>query len=165
MQVAIIGPSRPSERETALAEQVGQLLAERGAIVLSGGEEGVMAAVCKGAKEAGGTVVGILGGGNRDEANAYLTASIVTGIGMARNTILIRSADVVISIGCSWGTLIEVGLAVKLGRPVIALGGWRVSDEHGNAVDGDVQRVATAEEAVRQALTYNDSALRRLARP
>jgi uncharacterized protein (TIGR00725 family) len=151
MQIAVIGPSQPGEQETVLAEKVGQLLAERGLILLSGGEEGVMEAACKGAKEAGGTVVGILGGTNRAEANPFLTVSVVTGIGMARNTILIRSADAIISVGCSWGTLIEMGLAVKLGRPLVALGGWRISDASGAPIDGDVQRAATAEEAVTKA--------------
>jgi uncharacterized protein (TIGR00725 family) len=148
MQVAVIGPSHPSEQEAARAEEVGRLLAERGAILLSGGEQGVMAAVCKGAKEAGGTVVGILGGSDLAEANTYVTVTVATGIGIARNTILIRSADAVISIGGSWGTLIEMGLAVKFGRPLVAFGGWHVSDGQSNAVDGSVQRATTAEEAV-----------------
>jgi uncharacterized protein (TIGR00725 family) len=152
MQVAVIGPSQPSEHEVALAERVGQLLAERGTILLSGGEEGIMESACKGAKEAGGTVIGILGGSDRTEANAFLTASVVTGIGIARNTILIRSADTVISVGCSWGTLIEMGLAVKFGRPLIALGSWHVGDERSIPVDGELQRVETAEQAVRCAL-------------
>src|SRR6266545_2110499 len=140
MQVAVIGPSQPTEQEAALAE--------RGAVLLSGGEEGVMEAACKGAKETGGAVVGILGGSNTAEANAFLAVSVVTGIGMARNTILIRSAEAVIAVGCSWGTLVEMGLAVKLGRPVIALHGWRVTDERGVHVDGEVRRAVTAEEAV-----------------
>ncbi len=148
MQVAVIGPSQPTEQEAALAERVGQLLAERGAVLLSGGEEGVMEAACKGAKETGGAVVGILGGSNTAEANAFLAVSVVTGIGMARNTILIRSAEAVIAVGCSWGTLVEMGLAVKLGRPLIALHGWRVTDERGVHVDGEVRRAVTAEEAV-----------------
>src|SRR6266545_4939395 len=127
MQVAVIGPSQPTEQEAALAERVGQLLAERGAVLLSGGEEGVMEAACKGAKETGGAVVGILGGSNTAEANAFLAVSAV---------------------GCSWGTLVEMGLAVKLGRPLIALHGWRVTDERGVHVDGEVRRAVTAEEAV-----------------
>src|SRR5437867_9959948 len=101
MQIAVIGPSRPSRQETALAEEIGQLLAQHGVILLSGGEEGVMEAACKGAKEAGGLVIGILGGSNAAEANAFLTVSVLTGLGMARNTILIRSADVIIAVGCS----------------------------------------------------------------
>src|SRR2546421_1431705 len=117
MQIAVIGPSQPSDQEAGMAVRVGQLLAERGATLLSGGEEGVMEAACKGAKEAGGIVVGILGGSSRAGANTFLTVSVVTGIGIARNTIVIRSADAVISVGCSWGTLIEMGLAVQFGRP------------------------------------------------
>ncbi len=152
MQVAVIGPSHPTEQEATLAFRVGQLLADRGVTLLSGGEEGVMEAACRGAKEAGGMVVGILGGSNRAEANAFLTVVVVTGIGMARNTILIRSAEAVVAVGCSWGTLVELGLAVKLGRPVVALHGWRISDEQGTPVDGHVRRAATAEEAVRLAL-------------
>src|SRR5215471_18481985 len=139
MQVAVIGPSHPTEREAVEAEQVGRLLAERGAILLSGGEEGVMAAACKGAKESGGTVVGILGGSDRAEANVFLSLSVVTGIGIARNTILIRSADAVISVGCSWGTLIEMALAVKFGRPLIALDAWHLTDATGASVDDTVQ--------------------------
>jgi uncharacterized protein (TIGR00725 family) len=152
LHIAVIGPSRPTEGEAALAFQVGQLLAEHGAVVVSGGEEGVMEAVCKGAKEAGGTVVGILGDGNRDNANPYLSVAIVTGMGVARNAVVIRSADAVISVGCSWGTLTEMGFAVRLGRPLIALHGWRVSDDQGQPVDADVRRAETAEEAVRLAL-------------
>jgi uncharacterized protein (TIGR00725 family) len=152
MQVAVVGPSHPTEQEAMLAERVGQLLAERDAVLLSGGEEGVMEAACRGARLAGGTVVGILGGSNRVEANAFLTVNVVTGIGIARNTILIRSADAVISVGCSWGTLVEMALTVKLGRPLIALGGWHVSDGQGEPVDEGVQRVDTAEEAVTLAL-------------
>jgi uncharacterized protein (TIGR00725 family) len=152
MQVAVIGPSRPSKQETVLAERVGQLLAEQGAVLLSGGEEGIMEAACQGAKEAGGTVVGILGGSTPAEANAFLTVSVVTGVGIARNAILIRSADAVISVGCSWGTLIEMGLAIKFGRPLFALRGWRISDEYRIPVEGDIRRVETAEEAVRRAL-------------
>src|SRR2546423_1380359 len=148
MQVAVIGPSYPSEQEAAVAERVGHLLAERGVILLSGGEEGVMESACKGAKEAGGTVIGILGGSDRADANAYLSVCVVTGIGMARNTILIRSADAVISVGCSWGTLVEMGLAVKFGRPLISLDGWHVSDGRGASLDDHVQRAETAEEAV-----------------
>ncbi len=151
-QVAVIGPSHPSEREAASAVRVGQLLAEHGVVLLSGGEEGIMEAVCKGAKEAGGTVIGILSGNNRSEANAFLTVGVVTGIGIARNTVLIRSADAVISVGCSWGTLIEMGLAVKFGRPLIALGAWHISDETGRPIEGDVQRVETPEDAVARAL-------------
>lgn len=151
-QVAVIGPSQPSEQETVQAYRVGQLIAEHGAILLSGGEEGVMEAACRGAREADATVVGVLGGSNRAEANAFLTVSVVTGIGMARNSVLIRSADAVIAVGCSWGTLIEMGLAVKLGRLLIALHGWRITDDHGNALDSIVRRVETPEEAVAQAL-------------
>lgn len=154
MQIAVIGPSQPNVKEIALAAKVGQLLAERGVVLLSGGEEGVMAAACRGAKEAGGTVVGLLGGVDCAEANAFLSVSVVTGVGLARNTILVRSADAVISVGCSWGTLIEMGLAVKLGRPLIAIGGWRIRDERGLARDGIVQRVHTADEAVDAAMGH-----------
>lgn len=152
MQVAVIGPSQPSEEQQTLAERVGRLLAARGVVLLSGGEEGIMEAACKGAKEAGGTVVGILGDSNTAKANAFMTFGVVTGIGIARNTILIRSADAVIAVGCSWGTLIEMGLAVKLRKPLIAFEGWHVSDDRGIPADGDIQRMETAEEAVRLAI-------------
>ena len=122
--VAVVGPSEASDDELADAEAVGRRLAERGHVVLCGGHGGVMEAVARGAAGVGGTVVGILPGTDRSAANPYVTVAIPTGLGELRNALLVRSADVVVSVGGSWGTLSEVALAVRTGVPVVALRGW-----------------------------------------
>ncbi|WP_239129623.1 TIGR00725 family protein [Sinosporangium siamense] len=135
--MAVCGPRDCSEREWRTAFEVGRLLAERGAVVLCGGYSGVMAAVAAGAKGAGGTVVGVLSRDDREGANPDLTVVIPTGMGEARNSVLVDSGDAVIVVGGSWGTLSEVALAMRKGRvPVVQLGGWRVSDGRGQAVEG-----------------------------
>lgn len=137
MQVAVCGPSRCSEVEAAHAYRVGELLAGRGATVLCGGGGGVMAAVAAGARAAGGLVVGVLPGADRDGANPHLSAAVVTNQGQARNAIIVQSADAVIAVGGSWGTLSEVALAMRRERvPVVSLGGWQPYDPAGQPVPG-----------------------------
>jgi len=126
------------------AEEVGRLLAERGCTVVSGGGGEVMAAVSRGAKAAGGTTIGILPGETRAGANDWLDHVVVTGIGHARNLAVVASGDAVIAVGGSWGTLAEIGFAMRLGRPVVIL-------EPGHTVEG-VPRASTPVEAVDQAL-------------
>lgn len=136
-QVAVCGPSRCTEIEGGHARRVGELLAARGATVLCGGGEGVMAAVSAGARDAGGLVIGVLPDTDRSRANPYLSAAVITGMGQARNAILVQSADAVIAVGGSWGTLSEVALAMRRGGvPVVALGGWRLLDPTGAPVPG-----------------------------
>ncbi|MEZ0446536.1 TIGR00725 family protein [Cellulomonas sp. ICMP 17802] len=122
--VAVVGPSEASADELADAEAVGRGLAQRGHVVLCGGHGGVMEAVARGAADAGGTVVGLLPGTDRTAANPHVTVAIPTGLGEMRNALLVRSSDVVVSVGGSWGTLSEVALAVRTGVPVVALRGW-----------------------------------------
>jgi hypothetical protein len=137
MQVAVCGPSRCTEAEAAQARTVGELLAARGATVLCGGGGGVMAAVAAGARAAGGLVIGVLPGADRSGATPDLSAAVVTNMGQARNTIIVQSADAVIAIGGSWGTLSEVALAMRRGGvPVVSLGGWRLLDADGKPVPG-----------------------------
>lgn len=102
------------------------MLAEAGAVVLCGGLGGVMEAAAEGASGAGGTVVGILPGADRAAGNPHLTIGIATGLGEARNAVLTTAADAVIAIGRGWGTLSEVALARRRGRPVVALAGWEL---------------------------------------
>jgi hypothetical protein len=131
------------------ARAVGRLIAGRGGIVVCGGRGGVMEAVSQGASEAGGTVVGILPGFSADEANHYVTIPIVTGMSHARNAINVWTSDAVIAVGGSFGTLSEIALALKCGKPVVALGSWRL-DEIG--CDSPLFHVAlTPEEAVEAA--------------
>ena len=141
IQVAVIGSGREHE---ARAEEVGRLLAERGCTVVTGGLGEVMAAAARGAKKAGGTTIGILPGENRAEANEWIDHVVVTGIGHARNLAVAASGDAVIAVGGGWGTLTEVGFAMRLGRRVVALASrWEI--------DG-VERAATPAEAVEAAL-------------
>lgn len=126
MFVAVIGAASCDERVAALAREVGQEIAKRGAVLVCGGRGGVMEAACQGAKAEGGMTVGILPGTDRREANPYVDVPIATGLGEARNAILVRTANVVIAISGGYGTLSEIGLALKMGRPVIGLDTWEL---------------------------------------
>lgn len=151
-QVAVCGPNDCTAEEHAAAYEVGVLLARRGATVLCGGGTGVMAAVAAGVRSAQGTVIGILPGRDKSAGNADLTVAIATNIGEARNAILIASADAVIAVGGSWGTLSEIAFAARRGGiPVVCVNGWRILDHHGAEVEG-ITPVATAREAVDAAL-------------
>jgi uncharacterized protein (TIGR00725 family) len=141
--VAVCGASDPDADQRELAREVGRRLAEAGAVVLCGGLGGVMEAAAEGAARAGGTVVGILPDRDRSRANPHLTVAIATGLGEARNAVLTTAADAVIAIGRGWGTLSEVALARRGGRPVLTMAGWEL--------DG-VPVAASAEEAVRTVL-------------
>lgn len=127
------------------AREVGRLVAERGAVVVCGGLLGVMEAVAWGATEAGGVAIGVLPDEDRGRANAYLSYSVPTGMGQARNLAVVCSGDAVISVGGGPGTLSEIGLALKVGRPVVTLMSWDLPEGH-------VSVAATPEEAVRLAL-------------
>lgn len=152
VQVAVCGPGECTDLEAALAYEVGELLAARGAVVICGGGAGVMAAVAAGARVRGGLAVGIHPC-TRDGASPDLSVTIATGMGEARNAIIVASADAVIVIGGSWGTLSEVALAKRRGDvPVVALGGWRILDADGNEVGG-IRYVASPADAVAAALT------------
>jgi uncharacterized protein (TIGR00725 family) len=128
-QIAVVGKGEPDEGLAPLAEEVGRHLAEAGAIVVCGGRGGVMEAAARGAREAGGEVIGVLPGEDPGEANPHVTHVVATGVGHARNLAVVASADAVVAIGGEWGTLAEVAFARRLGRPVAALRGWRVSGE------------------------------------
>ena len=117
----MIGPGDASAGERREAQAAGGRLAEGGAIVVCGGRGGVMEAACEGAKKAGGTTVGILPGPDRAEANEYVDIALPTGMGEMRNALIVRAADAVVAIGGKWGTLSEVGFALKAGKPVVGL--------------------------------------------
>ncbi len=151
-QVAVCGPRDCTDEEATRAHRVGSLLADAGAVVICGGGAGVMAAVAAGARSRDGLVVGIRPGDNRDGASPDLSVTVMTNLGEARNAIIVTSADAVIAIGGSWGTLSEVALAMRRGTvPVISLGGWRVLDTAGGAIP-NLTYVDTPEDAVRLAL-------------
>jgi len=141
VQISVIGSGAEHEER---AEEVGRLLAERGAVVVTGGRGEVMAAASRGAKSAGGTTIGIVPGETRAEANEWADHVVVTGIGHARNLAVVASGDAVIAVGGRYGTLAEIGLALTLGRRVVVL-------EPGWEIEGTV-RAETPAEAVELAL-------------
>ncbi len=124
--IAVVGGSRCTAEMAVLAGEVGAAVALRGGIVICGGGGGVMEAASRGARSAGGTVLGILSGDNPHQGNPYLTAAIATGLGEARNAIIARTADAVIAVGGEFGTLSEIALALKMGKVVIGLNTWRI---------------------------------------
>lgn len=141
--IAVVGASRATPEQEAAAERVGEGLARAGAIVINGGRGGVMAAASRGAQAAGGTVIGLLPGSDRREANQWVTIALPTGLGELRNGLIVRASDAVVAVGGAYGTLSEVALALAAGLPVLGLDTW--------PIDG-VQTVATPAEAVSRAL-------------
>jgi len=134
--IAVIGGSECSAPEARLAEEVGRELARQGVVLVCGGLGGVMEAACKGASLEGGMTIGILPGDNRRSANPYVQIPIVTNLGEARNVIVVKSAQVVIAIGGSYGTLSEIAHALRNGIPVIGLKTWSLSrnDQPDNSI-------------------------------
>ena len=110
----------------AVAEEVGAQLARRGAVVVTGGLGGVMEAACRGARAAGGTTLGILPGSDRGDANAFVDVAVATGMGELRNGLVVRCADALIAVGGGYGTLSEIALALKAGKPVAGLETWQI---------------------------------------
>src|SRR4051812_10392266 len=141
--IAVVGAGQASGEQTDAAEAVGRALAEAGAVIVCGGLGGVMEAACRGAHAAGGTTVGILPGDDRTQANEYVDVALATGLGEARNALIVRAVDALVAIGGEYGTLSEVALALKTGKPVVGLGTWDLDP---------VVKAQTAEEAARRAL-------------
>jgi uncharacterized protein (TIGR00725 family) len=141
--VAVVGSGTATGELYEQAWEVGRLVAERGGTVVCGGLSGIMEAAARGAAEAGGTAIGILPDEDRRRANEYLTYSITTGMGHARNLAVVCSGDVVIALSGEYGTLSEIGLARKVGRPVVSLESWELP--------GHVTVASSPEEAVEAA--------------
>ena len=143
--IAVFGGSQCSEENYLLGEQVGTLLAKKDIGVICGGLFGIMEAVCKGAFKTGGVTIGILPGNDTGDSNSFVTIPIATGMGIARNIIIVRSADACIAIDGQYGTLSEIAYALQLQKPVITLNSWR-------QIPGTIS-AKTAEEAVELALS------------
>jgi len=137
--IAVVGAGEASPADLAFAEEVGAGLADLGAVVVTGGLGGVMEAACRGARSRRGHTLGILPGDDRDDANGWVEIAVATGMGELRNGLVVRASDALVAIGGGHGTLSEVALALKLGRPVVGLGTWAV---HG------VEDVSTPAEAI-----------------
>ncbi len=144
MIISVIGAGSCENKTYVMAEDVGRRIAQSGAILITGGLGGVMEAASKGANEAGGTVIGILPGFSKDDANSYVTVPITTGLSHARNVIVVRSADAVIAVAGEFGTLSEIAIALKLGKPVIGINTWQNIES--------VVNVDNAEDAVAKAI-------------
>lgn len=138
--VAVIGGGEADPDAAALAYEVGRELARRGAVVICGGLGGVMEAVAQGVQEAGGVSIGLLPDPDRRRANPYLTYAIPTNLGHARNMVIAHAADAVIAVDGGYGTISEAAIALKLNKPVVALGvAWELKG---------LKRAPTAAEAV-----------------
>ncbi|MBC8182331.1 TIGR00725 family protein [candidate division KSB1 bacterium] len=123
--IAVIGQgSNCSQKILALAEEVGKEIAKRDGIVICGGLKGVMEAVCRGAKQENGLTIGVIPGTQKSDANKFVDIPIVTGIGEARNSIIVRTADAVIAVGGKYGTLSEISFSLAFNKPVIGLNTW-----------------------------------------
>jgi uncharacterized protein (TIGR00725 family) len=145
--VAVVGGGTCSPEETRAAEQIGALLARANAVVVCGGLTGVMEAACRGARREGGLTVGILPGSDRAAANPHVVVAIATGLGELRNGLVVRASDAVIAVGGEFGTLSEIGFALKLGKRVIGLATWELPRR-----PDAILRASTAEDAARLAL-------------
>ncbi|MFG3618351.1 LOG family protein [Nocardia sp. NPDC047654] len=138
-QVAVCGPRHAAAADATNAWEIGRLLAEAGATVLCGGGAGVMAAVAEGASSAGGLVIGVRPDTDPDHICEGLSAVLYTNMGEARNAILVWSADAVIVVGGSWGTLSELALANRRGNvPIVSIGGWQILDSDGKPIESAV---------------------------
>jgi len=122
--VAVIGAGDAPPAVRKLAFEVGREIARRGAVLINGGLAGVMESAAAGARKEGGHTIGVIPGYERSAANPYIEFAIATGIGEARNAVIVASADAVIAMRGEGGTLAEIGFALKFGKPVVALDSW-----------------------------------------
>ena len=149
--IAVIGPGRDADpRELASAEEAGAAIAEAGATLVCGGLGGVMEAACRGARSRGGLTLGLLPGDDREDANGWVVLALTTGLGEARNALIVRAADAVVALGGGWGTLSEIALALRRGVPVLGVRTWELGRD-GARVAG-VRAVDDAQSAVAEAL-------------
>ncbi len=148
--VAVVGPAdaaRPSDLEHA--HEVGRLIAAAGAVLLTGGHHGVMQAAARGARDSGGVSIGLLPGHDRTAGAPEHTYLLPTGLGELRNGLIVRAADAVIAVGCSWGTLSEIALARRTRVPLVLIEPWDLPDDVGVLVSDPYAAVAAVEERLR----------------
>jgi uncharacterized protein (TIGR00725 family) len=144
--VSVIGAAESTAAQDTDAEEIGRLLAEQSIILACGGRSGVMQAACRGARNAGGLTIGILPGTDRDSGNSYLSVALPTGLGHARNVLVILAGQLVIAIGGGFGTLSEIAMALKMGKKVIGLHTWQAINYRGEFAS--IQAVESPKEAV-----------------
>ena len=149
--ISVIGESNARPHIAALAEQVGIELANRGVAIVCGGLGGVMEAACRGAKSAGGTTIGIMPGDNPLTANDYIDVPIMTGIGYARNSVVVKTGMAAVAVGGAYGTLSEIGHALGDGIPVVGLETWEMT-RSGEGPDSSIIRAVDAADAADKAI-------------
>ena len=140
--IAVIGGATADDATCIQAERVGQELARAGAVMVCGGRGGVMEAACRGASRGGGVTIGILPGGSKEAANAYVQIAITTGLGEARNAVIAHAADALIAVGGRFGTLSEIALGLTLGKRVVSLDSWDLGSRGGDLRFADSPRKA-----------------------
>ncbi|MCR4438940.1 MAG: TIGR00725 family protein [bacterium] len=151
--VAVLGGAVCSQEISQLAYEVGRLIAEQGGVLICGGRSGVMEAACRGAQEHGGLTVGILPGDDAGEANPFVQIAIATGLGEARNVLIVKSADAAIAVDGGYGTLSEIAFCLKLGVPVVGVQTW--------TIDPGIHQAHSAAEAVQMAFQLASSRAQR----
>jgi uncharacterized protein (TIGR00725 family) len=157
--IGISGTSKSDPVTDDLAERVGGLVAARGGIIVCGGLGGVMAAAARGAARAGGFSIGLLPGDSADDAAVDVSLAIPTGMGEMRNALIVRACPVIIAIGGAYGTVSEIALALRDGRPVIGLQTWEIRPPGGHIADPGIRRAATPDEAVAMAFAAVDGTI------
>ena len=153
MIIGVLGASACNDEQYAFAESVGAAIAKAGATVVCGGLSGTMEAVCKGARSSGGKTIGILPGTSTDDANEFVDIPIATGMGVVRNAIIVRTADVLIALDGAEGTLSEIALAMNIGKHVIAARSWEFLNQK-NLPTKLLHFVDTPEDAVKEAVEH-----------
>ena len=149
--IGVVGSSKSDAGTNTLAEEVGREIARAGAAVVCGGLGGVMEAVCKGARSKGGLTIGIIPSDRREDANPYVQIPIVTGMGVGRNVMLVKTADVIIAVGGEFGTLSEIAHALNLGKVVVGLNTWKLDRARDKPIPGMIE-ASSPKDAVRLAL-------------
>ena len=145
IQIGVIGAGQCSLEIERLAEEVGREIAKKKALLICGGLGGVMEASARGAKQEGGVTIGILPGFSFEDANPFIDIPIVTGLSHARNVLVVRSSQAIIAVEGGYGTLSEIGIALKLRKPVVGLRTWDVRKK--------IVTVETPEDAVKKAIS------------
>ena len=151
--IAVIGSSKAEPDVLRLAEEVGAEIARNGAALVCGGMTGVMESACKGARREGGLTIGIIPSDSKNDANPFVQIPIVTGMGMGRNVMLVKTADAIIAVGGEFGTLSEIAHALNIGKKVIGLRTWKLEKAHSKPIPNLVE-AESPKTAVALALEY-----------
>ncbi len=149
--IAVIGAGKCSKKLYDMASAIGRYIAENGGVLVCGGLGGTMEGAAKGAKSAGGTTIGIIPTANRDDANEFIDYVIVTGIGHARNILVVNTADAIIALPGKYGTLSEMAFALNAGKPIVSVSAWNLGAEI-QQFENPIEAAKTALEMAKKSL-------------